>query len=60
MDASIARLAGKQFGVVGTAQLEELGISRAAVRTIDGAGGSSGQPRACWPLPDRRRRGSGI
>ena len=33
MEASIARLAGDQFGVVGLQQLAELGISRAMIRT---------------------------
>jgi len=33
MDASIARLAAEQFGVVGTTQLQALEISRAVLRT---------------------------
>lgn len=33
MEASIARLAGQQFGVVGLAQLADMGISRAMLRT---------------------------
>jgi hypothetical protein len=33
MDPSIARLAGQQFGVVSLAQLADMGISRAALRT---------------------------
>ncbi len=33
MDANIARLAGQQFGVVGVAQLADLGVSRSLLRT---------------------------